>query len=496
MNILRHKHGSRSVSKALTALLAILAASACNDDAPTDWVDLRFRAEDAYELSAESPEPIRLQVKSTKPWSVTGVNDKWCEITPGDGPAGETYDVTVQYSDNTELDDRLDTITVRSDYWVGKTVTVRQKGLAYLRTEDAEGIEIQQTGGSAQFTIAANQNWSAELDPEAKSWLTVNSELKGHGNATVNFSAGDNRGERRYATFTIFDRHGIKAAEVTVAQIGVQLDPAETLLKTDFKAKELSIDVVSNIHWTAELEDPETTWLTFDKAEFDGSATLAMRLGEHTGMTIRNATIILKSKPEAGATQVVRRIILRQANDPIPEHYEFNLSEKAKWSVNQGSADFADDDVTFTPGRLLRYGFRTGNYKFRIKSMDADANPTLYICKGNFEIRFHLSAASKKTDVSVRNNGTKFKADNISFNPGEPHTVEVRMDRTENEFIKFSWLLDGTEFNTYTADGSDGSELTPEYGSEFSIFVGCYKGTVCYDWWEYQLPYCDFDWGD
>ena len=182
----------------------------------------------------------------------------------------------------------------------------------------------------------------------------------------------------------ICDRHGETVHVVTVAQVGVQLDPAETLIKTDYTAKTYSLDVVSNASWTVSREDEQQEWFSFEKTSFEGSDKLVITIGENPNTSIRNATIILRT--------IKKRIVPRQANDPVPEHYEFNSGEQTKWSVNQGTASFADGDVTFSPGRLLRYEFRTGNYKIRIKKWDATAVSTLYFCNGDFEIRWHLNA--------------------------------------------------------------------------------------------------------
>ena len=100
MKLLFRKSYGRSVYAALPALLTMLFAVACQDDEPQKWVDLRYKAEDAYILEATAPSPIRLQVKSTDPWRVYGLHDDWCTITPAEGTSGEIFDVEVCYSDN------------------------------------------------------------------------------------------------------------------------------------------------------------------------------------------------------------------------------------------------------------------------------------------------------------------------------------------------------------------------------------------------------------
>ena len=83
------------------------------------WVDLRYRAEDSYSLPWESPEAFSFLVKSTDPWTVRSYNPDWCTITPAEGEGNpvineaETFTVTVQYKDNAQLDDRVDTLEIK-----------------------------------------------------------------------------------------------------------------------------------------------------------------------------------------------------------------------------------------------------------------------------------------------------------------------------------------------------------------------------------------------
>ena len=90
----------------------------------------------------------------------------------------------------------------------------------------------------------------------------------------------------------ICDRHGETVHVVTVAQVGVQLDPAETLIKTDYTAKTYSLDVVSNASWTVSREDEQQEWFSFEKTSFEGSDKLVITIGENPNTSIRNATII------------------------------------------------------------------------------------------------------------------------------------------------------------------------------------------------------------
>lgn len=164
--------------------LVLSALCGCGQKAetPQKWVDLRYRVDDSYELPARGAQPFTMVISSTDPWTVTSAHPDWCIIDNEEGEAsaaddillgkGEKTTVRVKYYDNTELDDRIDKIMIRSDYWLGKTVTVYQKGIAYLSIPDEEQeITVSKFGGEYSFSIQSNQDWSAKVTEG--DWITI-----------------------------------------------------------------------------------------------------------------------------------------------------------------------------------------------------------------------------------------------------------------------------------------------------------------------------------
>ena len=168
------KHLCATCAQAALIFLGILGVSSCEKPKEEiNWVDLRYKVQDEYTIKATDPEPIRFQVKSTDPWKVYSYHEDWCTITPSEGDDPEkTYTVEVQYSGNASLDDRIDTLVIQSDYWIGKWVTVLQKGTAYLRVSETEETLLPKEAGEHTFTIESNQNWSAKIT-EGGEWLSM-----------------------------------------------------------------------------------------------------------------------------------------------------------------------------------------------------------------------------------------------------------------------------------------------------------------------------------
>ena len=216
------------------------------------WVDLRYRVEDSYSLPSTSPEAFSFLVKSTDPWTVRSYNPDWCTIDPAAGEGNpvindaETYTVTVQYADNTELDDRVDTLEIKSDYWVGKLVRVYQKGIAYLDVKDDEqSLEISKAGGELTFNVQANQDWSTKVI-EGAEWLAIKSGETGSLDGSVTLTVGENTGEKRYGAISVLDRHGEERVVVKVTEDGVQLDPATFEIRAEYNQGVYELEVVSN----------------------------------------------------------------------------------------------------------------------------------------------------------------------------------------------------------------------------------------------------------
>ena len=153
-------------------------------------VELRYRVNDSYDLDAVAAKPFTIVVTSTDPWTITSAHPDWCiietEAGQGSDPEAVRYgqgnktSVRVQYYDNTELDDRTDIIEIRSDFWLGKRVTINQKGIAFLTVaEDEQNLEIEKAGGELKFHVSSNQKWTAAITEG--DWISITEGASGEG---------------------------------------------------------------------------------------------------------------------------------------------------------------------------------------------------------------------------------------------------------------------------------------------------------------------------
>lgn len=494
---------------AALALVSGLGGCQEKEEGPMKWVDLRYRAEDSYSLPWESPEAFSFLVKSTDPWTVRSYNPDWCTITPAEGEGNsvineaETFTVTVQYKDNAQLDDRVDTLEIKSDYWVGKLITVYQKGNAYLDVKDEEqNLEIAKTGGELTFDVSANQDWSAKVI-EGSDWLAIKSGATGSLDGSVILTVGENTGEKRYGAVSVLDRHGVERVVVKVIEDGVQLDPATFEVRAAYNQGVYELNVVSNASWKAEKTDDKAQWFTIENPENTGEAVLRIAMNDNGGNSLRKTSIRIETIAEPGEPVVTREVVLKQAYLQIPQRTIFDDSEMSYWRPDKGvNPVYLGEQGTYfeatTSGsvyaRLYRSDMPMGTHTYRWHSFSADARVRLWWTFGNNnEIKYNLRGngdGTGYTEISTSPSGPDSDFVNVEgVDMTVPHEMTVKFTPSEiNEgYCHVQFILDGVEFQSF--DTGDGAVMECTWMKEIGIYFGCYTGNAICEWYDYTEPF-------
>ena len=495
---------------AATALVSGLGGCQPVEEGPMKWVDLRYRVEDSYSLPSTSPEAFSFLVKSTDPWTVRSYNPDWCTIDPAAGEGNpvindaETYTVTVQYADNTELDDRVDTLEIKSDYWVGKLVRVYQKGIAYLDVKDDEqSLEISKAGGELTFNVQANQDWSTKVI-EGADWLAIKSGETGSLDGSVTLTVGENTGEKRYGAVSVLDRHGEERVVVKVTEDGVQLDPATFEIRAEYNQGVYELEVVSNASWVAEKTDEKAQWFTIDNPENTGAAVLRLTINDNGGNSLRKTAIKISTVAEPGEPVVVREVVLKQAYLQIPQRTIFNDSELADWSADKGvnpvylGAEGTYFEATVsgsTYARLYRSGMPMGTHTFRWHTFSPEVRIRLWWTFGNNnEIKYNLrdkaDGAGGFTEISTSPSGPDADFENVEgIDMTVPHEMTVKFTPSAiNEgYCHVQFILDGVEFQAF--DTGDGAVMECTWQKTIGMYFGCYTGSAICEWYDYTEPF-------
>lgn len=464
-----------------------LLLQSCEEDKAEKWVDLRYRVEDSYVIQASNPEPFSFEVKSTDSWEVFGKYD-WYTLSPSTGEAGKTCTVTVACKENTALDDRIDTIHIKSDYWTGKRFVLTQKGTAYLNVEDVE--MINQEGDAMTFNVLSNQKWSAKVT-EGDIWLSIrgnDGKIEGEQNGQITVEATPNTGEMRTGVVTIYDRHGKVAMEVKCTQDGVLLTP-ETPVNGKWFAiyeqeQELKISIESNAEWTVYKENElDDTWYDFEKTSFSGSEELVIKVSEHTGSSVRTGTIILATKAAEGATPLTKTVKFKQANPKRPEVHNMDVTLGTQYG----------------PSSLM-----PGRYNFYFEPFNA--NFELFFMWGDVELRFHvsdnitlLSTRPWCSDVFDDRSDCRHTVDS-----SQPNVLSFELQESvtpTGSWLYTEWILNNKIIAKATSDGvsdADGTGDTwkvpfSQLSSGGTFLVRATSGSLVFTKWEYVAP---LNWGD
>lgn len=458
----------------------------CDNEETLKYVDLRYKVDEPYLVDATNAQKIEIQVKSSDPWEVFG-SQNWHSITPDHGDPGETTTVSILCEDNTDLDDRIDTITIKSDFRIGKRFVITQKGTAFLNLENTENFVLPLESSERTFNIISNQDWSAKVT-EGEEWISITKGNTGKLNGEVTVHCTKNTGEKRSGQITVYDRHEVECGTVDVTQEGVVLLPAKELFKVFYQKQMLKIPVESNGEWTVKKDNEDDVWFQLENTSFDGNGEISITFNENPGGETRSSLIVLETKATEGIQPVTKVITLKQGYKPRTTRYEFTDSELGLWSVEGGRPGKVvfDGDAHLGPGaaRLVRSGFRPGLYTFNIMETSEDSNPSLwFVTDDGHEIRYHIGGGS--TQISSNPWGPGI--DNKPYDMKKPHIIalDMNLDETSGKYFYCTWYLDGEAICSST--------IETLYNTSFTVYFGNMAGSAKYDWYEYTPP---VDWGE
>jgi len=512
----------------LCAVAALLAVFACQEKPGQETrqtVELRYRAMDNYDVAATSAQAITILVASTDPWTVTSDHPDWCIISQEEGPASdreqvhlgqaEPTSVRIQYYDNPSLEDREDKITIQSEYWVGKVITVRQKGIAFLTVPDEDlDQDVIKAGGDYTIRIRSNQNWSAKVT--GGDWVSISDGATGNSNGTVTVTAADNAQEKRYAEVTIYDRHDVAMYKVKFTQDGIQLELAKTEFREDYKPTSVSMEIVSNAKWSVSKESEADDWITIDTPTGEGNGTIKLTLNQNDEDAVRKANIVVKNIIEAdGDYQAVKTIIIKQAYHVIPKRYYLDNDEMSLWKSDQANAPVYTPGVgTFFnyPSRLNRGDMPMGTYSFCWSNIQTNpevadaARARHWFCfsesaelkcdlrpfddGGKIGFSFNAAGDGNKPEPSTIYN-VDFSQPvvfTVKFEPNNVFYTDEEGNSTEYCHVQF-YVNDepGSSFDT-----SHDLFRTCYWGAKINLYVGMYNcGSGVCEWYEYSEP---IDW--
>lgn len=510
------------IGLALTAVM-----SGCNKTDtpavnPDDVVDLRYSVESEYNLDAISPKPFNIVVKSSQPWTIVSSHPDWCIISEEEGEAqpadsvhighGEKTTVKVQYYNNPFLDDRIDTITIASHGYVGKRVTVYQKGIAYLNVPEADiegGLMIEKAGGDLVINVKSNQKWTAEVVPEGDGktdWLSISEGASGELDGTVTVTVKENSGEKRYANLAVYDRHGEERAMIFITQDGVQLDPETFEIRVGYDQLSATLSVVSNTKWVAEKGGTED-WYSIDNPDgHQGDGVITVTLKDNSaGTSMRKSSILLKTiAANPGDPVAEKEIILKQAYPINPVRKLMDNDELGAWSSDWANPPVYTKDygTLFAAKSRLNQSMPFGTYTFRWKDLTPDPAASEGIRVRHWfcfdegcELKFDLRPVDAKIsfDFNVAGDNNKPSIDGFTaVDWSKPIEITYKFDPSGPEHCHVTYLVkqdgaDAVEAGSFDTSANLLRSVT--WGAKINMYIGVDKsGSAVLEWYEYVAP--------
>ena len=492
------------------ALVTGLTDCRQKDTEPEKIVDLRYRAQDSYDLPATGAKAFTILVASTDPWTVTSEHPDWCIISEEEGDASdptlvhegkaEATTIRVQYYDNTFLDDREDKITIKSDYWTGKVITVRQKGSAFL-TVSEEDLEqdVTKAGGDHFIHIKSNQDWSARVTDG--DWVTVTEGAAGNGTGIVTVNAAENTSELRYAEVTVFDRHDEAVALIKFTQDGVQLVPLAEEIRAGYDQLSAELEVLSNAQWTVTKESAADDWFEILTPTGEGDGKIQLSFTQNDTEGLRSAVIILKNVvAHEDDFAAVKEIKVKQAYKITPVRVMFNTDELGAWSSDWTNAPTYSKDLggtLFNAKARLHNGSKPfGTYTFHWSNItqnpasESGVRVRHWFCfDEGCELKADIRPADGKVsfDFNAAGDGNKPSIDGFTaLDFTQPVEFTFKFDPSGSNFCHVTYLVNGVEAGSF--DSSESLLRTVTWGTNFNVYIGVdneNSGSAVLEWYEY-----------
>lgn len=206
-------------------------------------------------------------------------------MTPLKGMAG-SISVSAMSKENPNAEARKDTIVIGLDNFADQTkkIAVLQAGKTFGKLVNQ--MEFSYTATQQTLTIETDGNWTAT---ESQSWISI-SPASGSGRSTLTISVTENTAtEDRDGTVTV--SVGSTKQTIKIVQRSRYINISYDDLISNSKPTTIQLSISSNTDWTATSSDE--SWLTVDKKQGTGDATLTLSVADNPSIYERTATMTI-----------------------------------------------------------------------------------------------------------------------------------------------------------------------------------------------------------
>lgn len=392
----------------------------------------------------------------------------WLTVSPMFGYRDEY--ITVAVSENPNLTSRTATITAtQTGLSLKDDLVITQRG-KYFNYGSVSIFECSDKEQDIVVNVRSNANWEACSNV---SWLAVSPESM-TGDAELVISVEENNtDDSRTGTVTL--TIGDQSYTLTVIQSGKYFTIEYTGSQFTSKGTSLSIDVITNDSWTAEVED-NPTWITLSQTSGEGNASLVATIADNPSVNSRNATIVIETPHEQSL-----RIPVSQAARYMTIDCQ-SIQFFAGGGTSQDITIQTDAEYSITCSETWLYVNEKGNGIF---SVTAEPNTTRQqreavitiamtdLQEGTYSIEMSVLQVSEGATFNVIGYG---EDNNLDLGSGETITLTVIGYGEENNWdssssenglvVNVTGYVEDQNYDSESSSSSSGSVSNEGYGED------------------------------
>ena len=413
----------------LAALALHLAFSCGKEGGPSDGPSAPSSSISVNPASltlSQEGETQRVSVKASGKWAVNG-SVPWLQLSPDSGDGDDIISFTA--GENPDTDERNATFTlVCGD--VSTKITVSQKQKDAL-TVTSNKQEISAAGGSVDIEVKANVDYSVEIDPACKNWIS-RAETKSMLTTHVILEVAQNIDfEKREGKVTI--KSGSLSEKISIYQEGSE--PVIVISQSEYtlpaSGSELKIEVKSNVDVEVSLPDG-VDWITEAKTKSVSTNTFRYIVKANASEESRSAKIVF-SNSEHNLRDVVKvtqmpksAIIVAKSSYEIgseggtltfdvQHNTEYSVSVSAGWVVREQTKVMQTTTETFSVQANPDYDSRTAI--ITVTSADNAVKQEIKLVQKQLDV-----VLAEKEEMEIKGEGGEF---DLKLQSNAKYLVEI-----------------------------------------------------------------------
>lgn len=222
-----------------------------------------------------------ISITSDNAWTAATA-DEWISISPSSASLSGPLSISV--AENSSPDERIGTVRLTMS---DKTIVVQVVQQGKFFTISGGSSSFTSSGGTAQFDLLSNDTWTARIEGESTSWLSL-SATSGEGNAHLTVTAASNTTLLQRSASVYFEATSGPNVRINLAQAPPYLRVDTDALRFYAKGGESSpVAITTDAQYSIGCDAP---WLSISQR----AGSFIVTAAENLGPAPRSATIVIK----------------------------------------------------------------------------------------------------------------------------------------------------------------------------------------------------------